>query len=145
MTIVSFDALAPAEALSARLREAGYHAEIRDDSGEQKWKLFNMTPRAHIQIILPEEEADRAIEQTYEWDKTDHVLAKAVRCPECASTRIEYPQFSRRTIMGAWPAALAAAGVIEKDFYCNACQFTWPSEPPEPEPEVDRLNWPKKG
>lgn len=144
MTLVSFDEIEPAEKLAERMREAGLTAEIRDDSGEQKWKMFNLSPRAHIQVVGPERDADIAFTKLTEWDKADGALAEAVRCPECGSTRIEYPQFSRRTIMGAWPAALAAAGVIEKDFYCNSCQYTWPAEPPKPEPETDRLNWPKK-
>src|SRR4030095_9378091 len=77
-------------------------------------------------------------------DRTNGVLSQAVRCPECGSMRIEYPQFSRRTIMGALPSALAAAGVIERDFYCEACHFTWPAEPPKPGPNLDSLWWSKK-
>ena len=144
MTLVSFNDRASAEALALRLREAGFHTEVRDESNEQKWKLFNLHPLAHMQVTAPEEEADRAATQLAAWDAADGALAQAVRCPECRSTRVEYPQFSRRTIMGALPAALAAAGVIERNFYCEACHFTWPAQEPEPEPELDRLNWPKK-
>jgi hypothetical protein len=143
MSIVSFNETEPAEKLASRLRDAGYHAEVRDESGEQKWQLFNMRPRAHVQVILPEEEADRAMNDLKTWDGTDGALSHAVRCPECGSTRVEYPQFSRRTILGALPSAFAAAGVIERDFYCEACHYTWPAEPPKPGPDVDRLNWPK--
>ena len=39
---------------------------------------------------------------------------------------------------------MAAAGVIERDYYCDDCHFTWPEQPPKPEPELDILNWPKK-
>jgi hypothetical protein len=144
MTLVSFNDLEPAAALAARLRAAHYNAEVRDDSNEQKWKLFNLHPLAHMQIVVPEAEHERAAKQLAEWDAADGALALAVRCPSCRSTRVEYPQFSRRTIMGALPAALAAAGVIEKNFYCEACHFTWPANPPEPGPELDMLNWPKK-
>jgi hypothetical protein len=57
---------------------------------------------------------------------------------------VEYPQFSRRTVLGALPAIAAAAGVIEKDYYCEACHYTWPAEPPKAEPEKDVLGWEKK-
>ena len=144
MTIVSFNDLPPAESLSTRLRDAGFHAEVRDDSGEQKWQLFNLHPRAHIHVTVPETEADAAIAAARRWDASDSLLSLAVRCPECGSMRVEYPQFSRRTLMGALPSALAAAGVIERDFYCEACHFTWPAEPPTPDPETNILGWSKK-
>ena len=144
MTLVSFNELAPAEALAERLRAANFHAEVRDDSGEQKWKLFNLHPRAHMQVVVPEEQHERASAQIQEWDRTDGALALAVVCPECRSTRIEFPQFSRRTVLGALPAVAAAAGIIEQNFYCEACHFTWPAQPPKPGPELDILGWPKK-
>lgn len=144
MTLVSFNELAPAEALAARLRAANFQAEVRDDSGEQKWKLFNLHPRAHMQVVVPEEQHERASAQIQEWDRTDGALAEAVVCPECRSTRIEFPQFSRRTVLGALPAVAAAAGIIEQNFYCEACHFTWPATPPKAGPELDILGWPKK-
>lgn len=79
-----------------------------------------------------------------EWAVEGGAAARAVRCPECGSLRVEYPQFSRKTLMGALPSALATAGLIERDFYCEVCHFTWPPDPPKPEPELDILNWPKK-
>src|SRR6187455_3000833 len=94
MTIVSFNDLEPAETLAAKLRDAGFHAEVRDESAEQKWKLFNLHPRAHIQVIVPEQESDAAIASATEMDRTSGVLNQAVRCPECGSMRVEYPQFS---------------------------------------------------
>jgi hypothetical protein len=84
----------------------------------------------------------RAVEQLRQWDG-DPAIEQIVHCPECGSARIEFPQFSRRTIMGALPAALAATGVIDQQFYCEACHFTWPAEPPKVGEEVDILNWRK--
>jgi hypothetical protein len=142
-TIASFNESAPAEEIASRLRDAGYQAEVRDESNEQKWKLYNLHPKAQIRVIVPESQIREAEAKLREWDNADGALSAAVRCPECGSARIEYPQFSRRTIMGAFPAALAAAGVIERDFYCEACHYTWPAETPVPEPELDPLGWPK--
>ena len=143
MTIASFNETAPAEALAIRLREAGFLAEVRDESQEQKWKLYNLHPKAHIRVVISEAQSREAEAALKQWIATDGGLPGAIRCPECGSARIEYPQFSRRTIMGAFPAALAAAGVIERDFYCEACHYTWPAEPPPVEPELDPLGWPK--
>jgi hypothetical protein len=143
-TIASFNETAPAEKLASRLREAGFEAEVRDESGEQKWKLYNLNPKAHIRIVIDEARTPEAETLLRQWQEADGALAEAIRCPECGSARVEYPQFSRRTIMGALPAALAAAGVIERDFYCEGRHYTWPAEAPATEPELDPLGWPKK-
>jgi hypothetical protein len=143
MTVATFNTQPPAERLVARLREAGFQADLQDESGEQKWKLFNLTPRAHLRVRVNSSEEAAALAKVSEW-KDDPLMAEAVHCPECGSSRVEFPQFSRKTIVGALPAALAAAGVIEQNYYCDACHFTWPGKAPEPEPELDRLNWPKR-
>jgi ribosomal protein S27AE len=142
ITVATFNTRPPADAIATRLREAGFAAEVLDESTEQKWQLFNLKPRAHLRIRVPLSEEARALEKFREWDG-DAMLAQAVHCPECGSSRIEFPQFSRKTIMGALPAALAATGVIDQQFYCGSCHFTWPAEPPKPQPEKDILNWPK--
>ena len=143
ISIAAFNERDGAEELARRLREAGYEAEVFDESIEQKWHLMQIRPHAHMRVRVAEAQSESALQRLQAWSE-DPVLQRAVRCPECGSTRVEYPQFSRRTIMGALPAIAAAAGVIERDYYCEACHFTWPAEVPKPEPEVDRLNWPKK-
>lgn len=143
ISIAVFNERDPAEKLAIRLRETGYEAEVFDESLEQKWHLMQIKPRGHMRVRVPETQRARALQQLQQWSG-DGLLAGAVRCPECGSTQVEYPQFSRRTIMGALPAIAAAAGMIERDYYCEACHYTWPADPPPPEPERDRLNWQKK-
>ncbi len=142
LTIATFNEREPADRLSVRLREAGFKAEVFDESAAQKWFLLNLTPRAHMRVRVPEQDGDRAMDLIKEWDAADGALKDAVRCPQCHSSRIEYPQFSRRTLMSAFPAAAAAAGIIEKQFYCESCGFTWDAEP-KPPMKLDVLNWPE--
>lgn len=144
MTVVSFSEMPPAEKIAGRLRDEGFYSEIRDEAGQQKWLHFNRAPRFHMRVLVPEEQAEAAAAKLLEWQASEPVLATAARCPECGSFRVQFGQFSRRTILGALPSVAAATGVIERDFYCEGCQFTWPAEPPEPEPERDALNWSKK-
>lgn len=142
-TVATFNEREPADLLAGRLREAGSaSAEVYDESNEQKWKLFNLKPRAHLRVRVHTSEESGAQALIKRWEG-DPLLARAVHCPECGSSRIEFPQFSRRTIMGALPAALAATGVIDQQFFCGACHFTWPAEPPKAGAETDLLNWPK--
>ena len=141
ITVATFNEREPAETIAARLREAGLSAEVYDESSEQKWKLFNLKPRAHLRVRVQMSEEAVALEYLRQWAGDDALLS-AVHCPECGSSRVEFPQFSRRTIMGALPAALAATGVIDQQFYCEGCHFTWPAEPAKAEAETDILNWP---
>ena len=142
ITVATFNDREPADTTAARLREAGFEsAEVYDESSEQKWKLFNLKPRAHMRVRVHTSEETGARSQLDQW-KDDGILDQAVHCPECGSSRVEFPQFSRRTIMGALPAALAATGVIDQQFFCENCNFTWPAEPPKAERETDILNWP---
>jgi len=142
ITVATFNDRAPAEKIAQRLRDLGLHADLYDESNEQKWKLFNLDPRAHMRVRVHTSEEERAHALVKEWHETEGALADAVHCPECGSSKIEFPQFSRRTLMGALPAALAATGVIDKEYYCEDCHFTWPDEV-KLEPVLDALNWPK--
>ncbi|HEX5177057.1 MAG TPA: SPOR domain-containing protein [Chthoniobacteraceae bacterium] len=143
ISIAAFNDRTPAEQLAERLRAAGYESEVFDESMEQKWHLMQLRPHAHMRVRVAESESERALQQVAEWSKQG-LFPDAIRCPECGSTRVEYPQFSRRTILGSLPAIAAATGMIERDYYCEACHYTWPAEPEKPGPELDRLNWPKK-
>jgi hypothetical protein len=142
ITVATFNEREPADHIAVRFREAGIAAEVYDESHEQKWKLFNLHPRAHMRVRVHTAEESRALALMEEWKHTVPELAQAIKCPECGSSRIEFPQFSRRTIMGALPAALAATGVIAREYYCVSCHFTWPAET-KPERELDALNWHK--
>ncbi len=142
ITVATFNERAPADIIAKRLREAGLAAEVYDESQEQKWKLWNLNPRAHMRVRVHSAEQTRAEALLDEWKGTEPATSQIVRCPECGSSRIEFPQFSRRTIMGALPAALAATGVIAREYYCEACHFTWPDST-KPEPELDALHWSK--
>lgn len=142
LTIATFNDREPADRLAGRLREAGFDADVFDESAAQKWLLLNVKPRAHMRVRVGKDEGEKAMELLREWDRNERVMAEAVRCPQCGSSRVEFPQFSRRTLMSAFPAALAAAGVIEQSYYCEACAFTWPAEE-RPDVKMDVLNWPE--
>jgi hypothetical protein len=141
-TIATFNERQPADVLCHRLREAGYNADLFDESHAQKWLLMNVKPRAHMRVRVPKDQAEAAMQTLREWDAADGAMKDAVRCPQCHSSRVEYPQFSRRTLMSALPAAAAAAGIIDRQFFCEACGYTWEAEP-KPQPSLDVLNWPQ--
>ena len=142
LTVATFNERAPAEMIAARLNEAGISADVFDESDAQRFLLMNLEPRAHMRVRVDKDAGERAMEKLHEWDRSEGIMRDAVRCPQCGSSRIEYPQFSRRTLMSAFPAAVAATGLIDRESYCEACAFTWPAEV-KPPPKLDGLNWPE--
>ena len=80
-----------------------------------------------MQVQVRKEEYETAKKLVSEWEK-DGVMSQAVRCPQCGSSRIEYPQFSRRTAGSMFFALLSAAHLIPREYYCEDCQFTWPDK-----------------
>ena len=124
--IVSFEESQPAETLARRLCEEGFGAITDNDAGEQLLRFFNPHPHAQWHVLVPAEKFDDALRRLRELDAAEAILRLAIRCPDCGSTQVEYPQFSRNTIVGAIaPAAAAAVGLIERQFYCTTCHFTW--------------------
>jgi len=140
--IATFNESNPAETLKDRLHDAGLHAEVVDDSSAQALFFMNRHPRANMHVLVRKEEYETAKKLVREWEK-DGVMSQAVICPQCGSSRIEYPQFSRRTAGSMFFALLAAAHLIPREYYCEDCQFTWPDKVPA---EIDRdaLNWPRE-
>jgi hypothetical protein len=141
ITLATFNEAAPAEVLKDRLIGAGFHADFTDDAGAQAIFLLSPHPRANMHVHVRKEEYDRAKRLLQDWEK-DGVMAEAVRCPQCGSSRIEYPQFSRRTAQSFFFAMLSAAHLIPREYYCEDCQFTWPDKV-KVEVARDALNWPR--
>lgn len=124
--IASFDQAAEAQTLAERLSKEGFGATTDTDAGDQLLRFCNPHPHAQWHVLVPDEEFNKAMKRLQELDVTELALRFAIRCPDCGSTQIEYPQFSRNTILGSVPAAVAAAvGLVERQFYCSACHFTW--------------------
>ena len=144
MTVATFNDNAPAEALKDRLLAAGLRAEVLDESGTQAIFFATTNPKAHMRVRVRKEEYPRALDLIKEWDAKDSVMREAVRCPNCGSSRVEYPQFSRRTGMTFFFGLLAAMHIIPREYYCEDCQNEWPDKEPV-KPNLDVLNWPKSG
>jgi hypothetical protein len=52
--------------------------------------------------------------------------------PACNSTRIQYPQLTRKFLTPALAGILLALKIFPKEFYCEDCHFTWTNEPEQP-------------
>ena len=69
---------------------------------------------------------ERAQELMVEWEASDPDIAAAIiRCPQCGSSQIEYPQLTRKAITPAMASVLFALKMFPKEFYCEDCHYTW--------------------
>jgi len=141
VTLATFNDRDHAQPVVNRLQQAGFHAQLHDETKWQKHRLAEKL--ASVKVQVEENEFETARRQLKEWDATEHWLDQAVCCPECGSPDVDYPQVTRKFIMPALHMLLFKLRLEEKMFYCHTCHHTWPLRV-KMEPERDALNWPIK-
>ena len=125
--VVTFKDCATAEPIQKRLVRAGITAEIDDELFEKLW--FVSKEDADVRIDVPADQVERAQQLLLEWDATEGILRNAIRCPECRSLKVHYPQFAHQSLIPNLAMGfLAKLGLIEKEYYCENCHYTWPKE-----------------
>ncbi|MDQ6632157.1 MAG: DUF2007 domain-containing protein [Verrucomicrobiota bacterium] len=142
MNVASFNEMDKAEVLRQRLEEAGIHAEVYDESKWQKF-WFMSKPLADKKIRVEEKDFEKAKAVLEGLDHTEDALHDAVRCPQCGSPQVEYPQFTRKFITPILIEIFCTTKLLDKEFYCEACHYTWPKEI-KLEHERDIMGWPRK-
>src|SRR2546430_4883116 len=95
VTIATFNEKENAQPLVTRLEQAGIHAEIHDETKLQKF-YFLSENYAGIRVRVDAKEFERAKNLIETWDKQEGILRKALHCPKCGSSRVQYPQFTRQ-------------------------------------------------
>jgi hypothetical protein len=140
VTLASFNKLDQAEAVRDRLAQEDIHAHVYDESKVQRF-WFMSEPLAAIKLEVPEQEFDIARTVMDRLNASEDLLHNAVRCPQCNSSRVEYPQFTRKFLTPTLVELACTLKVVEKEFYCEDCHYTWPKEA-HADPERDVLGWP---
>ena len=142
VTVATFNEPQQAEPLKQRLERTGIKAEAHDERNLQRYWFMSET-LAGIRLRVEKHYYQKARELLGEWDRADGALRDAIHCPECKSSRVEYPQFTRKFVSPSIYAVLCKLGVFEKKFYCEECHYTWPVKQ-RIQPDTDLLGWPKK-
>lgn len=125
--VATFSDRAKAGQIQKRLVRAGIDAEINSELFEKLW--FVSPEEADVRIDVPVDQVDRAQQLLLEWDAAEGILRDAIRCPECGSLQVHYPQFAHRSLIpNLVMGFLAKIGLIEKEYYCEKCQYTWPKD-----------------
>src|ERR1043165_7592374 len=125
VTEATFNELEDAEPLKSRLEAAGIRAEIKDERKLQKY-WFMSDPLAGVHLQVDRDQFELATKYLREWDAAEGILKHAIHCPACGSSRVEFPQFTRKFVSPSFYAVLCALHLFERRFYCEDCHFTWP-------------------
>ena len=130
VTIATFNDPAKAKRLKERLHQAGLKADIHNE-GHLQQVAFMSKPQANVKVQVDDDEFERAQQLMVEWEANDPDIASAViRCAQCGSSRIEYPQLTRKALTPAMASVLFALKIFPKEFYCEDCHFTWSNDEP---------------
>jgi len=128
VSVALFSGRCAAESIRDRLIQAGFEARIAEESWLQRlW--FVRKEEAGVRVEVPADQRERAEKLLLDRDAAAGILREGIRCPECRSLRVQYPQFARHSSLTNIMLGLAAAiRVVEKEYYCENCHFTWPKE-----------------
>ncbi|MBA3881490.1 MAG: DUF2007 domain-containing protein [Chthoniobacterales bacterium] len=128
VTIATFNESAKAKHLKERLQEAGVKADVHNEGHEQAARLVGK-PQANVKVLVEEEDFTQAQKLMIDWEPTDPDIGCAVRCPQCRSPRIQYPQLPRKfPFIPGLASILLATKLFPKEFYCEDCHYTWTSD-----------------
>jgi hypothetical protein len=134
VTIATFEDAARAKHLKQRFQESGVRADVATEGRMQA--AASRDRHANVRVQVDEAEFANAQNLMLEWEKSDPEVGAAIRCPQCASPRIHYPQLARKFpfVTGLF-GILLALKIMPKEYYCEDCQNTWSKEPePLPRP-----------
>jgi hypothetical protein len=138
--IATFNEIEPARELCRELERAGIETHVNDESKVEKLWFFTK-PIAAVHVEVKAEDFLKADKLLAEWGDNCKPMKEAIRCPECDSSRIEFPQITRKFLMPMTARLFMALHLMPREFYCQNCQYTWPVQVPVP-PKLDNLNWP---
>ena len=116
------------------------NAEVYDESRLQRF-FFLSKPLAGNKILVDSKDFEKAKAILSCLDAEEDVLHDAVRCPQCKSSRIEYPQFTRKFVTPTLVEIFCVLKIIDKEYYCENCQHTWAPVVKHERP-TDTLGWP---
>ena len=123
--VALFTDFPPADLLRQQLLHAGIRAEVhREPAVARLW--FVSRRNGAVRLDVPAASAELTARLLKEWDHSSSLLRRAVRCPDCASFRVDFPQFTNKSLLTNLALGfLSGIGLVEQDFYCERCHRMW--------------------
>ena len=128
MAVAHFRDRAKAQTIQRRLVDAGFDATLNDNP-QLRSLWFVSREEADVRIEVPSEQFPRAEKCLLDWDASEGALDGAIRCPECKSLRVQYPQYAQNSLLpNLAMGILTELRAIEKNYFCADCHCTWHGE-----------------
>jgi hypothetical protein len=126
IAVALFKTREQAEPIQRRLAQAGFPAKIHEEMWLQKlWYVSKQA--AGVWLEVPADQFERVENLLLAWDAAEGALRDAIHCPECKSLLVDFPQFARNSVLTNMAVGLLAeVGLVEKNYYCEHCHYTWP-------------------
>jgi len=135
-TVALFDNLPAAQTFEAFLRDKRLEGRTYNDKILQLM-LFLCPPRATFRVQVRGHFYKMAQDILKAGEPP--ILEKAIRCPDCGSLKINYPQMTRKFLL---PTLFLHLGIIfrliQHQAYCESCHCMW-SLPKEGNPQITPL------
>ena len=114
ITVATFSDRTRAEPVQHRLTDHGIKAEIHDELRLEKlW--FVSKPTTGVRLEVACDDFAKCEQLLAEWDAKEDALHDAIRCPECKSFRVQYPQFAHKSVIpNVIMGLLVSVGRVEK-------------------------------
>jgi hypothetical protein len=74
-----------------RLEQAGIPVNVHEGLGLARF-WFISKAKASVRLEVSAEQEERARQLLFAWGASDRAPRHAIRCPECASLRVDFPQ-----------------------------------------------------
>jgi hypothetical protein len=125
MSFATFDHPTDAREFKTLIKKEGIDAEINDERKMQK-RWMKAKPEAGVHVEIQEPDLLRARRIVKQSPGLEAAYQKAVHCPECKSSRVQYPQMTRKNFLPTILAkVLVKVGAMEHECYCEDCHHTW--------------------
>ena len=126
VTVATFHERPTAEVFRDYLERKGMEANVQDERKLQRF-WFLARPAAGVHVRVPREELGLGQELLGEWEATVPKAYRSIHCPSCGSSRVQYPQMTRKFILPTLIAhLLVLLRIMERECYCEDCHYTWP-------------------
>ena len=138
--VATFSEAEKAQVVKNSLEQAGISATVDDESKLQRL-FFLSKPLASQRVYVDDQDFEKSRQFLRGADARDHILNGEVRCLQCGSARVDYPQFTRKFMTTTLVELFCLLRLVDKTFYCEDCHYTWPVTV-SLRSKVDLLNWP---
>lgn len=128
--LATFNQTDDARSFQGLLQQAGVPATIQDESNTERF-WFLTKPVAAVHVAVAESEFLHARDLMAQWEHEANKVKGALHCPQCGSSRVQFPQVSRKSLAGRLQSVAMALHILPRQLYCKDCHHEWPPEQPK--------------